>query len=315
MDNLWSKARSFAEEAAKRSNDLTIGSSKLGDIVTEASKRADQIKIEAVKRAEQIRSEAVKRADQIIKSTSPSTANAIASAADHFTVVREDEGDQDEELYRYGITEELRDFVSEITMNTFKDFPIEDDSEMADVPAVSNISQDLTEWQTKHVSLVLKTVKEIGKLRYELCPRIMKERKFWRIYFILVNSHVSPYEKRCMDMEDKKQKPVEPEDEKLKEPTNVETKPKPDKMESKSQKKNPAEHDLDVFLLGEDSDGDDRAGKAVVLNEIYDVGVIDCGEEARDDDIDEFMESSTFYIAIFARIMVGISCKKKEKDK
>ncbi|XP_028077390.1 uncharacterized protein LOC114279355 isoform X2 [Camellia sinensis] len=33
---------------------------------------------------------------------------------------------------------------------------------------------------------------EISKLRYELCPRVMKERKFWKIYFILVNSHVAP---------------------------------------------------------------------------------------------------------------------------
>lgn len=36
-------------------------------------------------------------------------------------------------------------------------------------------------------------LQEISKLRYELCPRVMKERKFWRIYFILVNSHVSPW--------------------------------------------------------------------------------------------------------------------------
>lgn len=32
---------------------------------------------------------------------------------------------------------------------------------------------------------------EISKLRYDLCPRVMKERKFWRVYFILVNSHVA----------------------------------------------------------------------------------------------------------------------------
>lgn len=34
---------------------------------------------------------------------------------------------------------------------------------------------------------------EVSKLRYQLCPREMKERKFWRIYFILVNSHVAPW--------------------------------------------------------------------------------------------------------------------------
>lgn len=41
-------------------------------------------------------------------------------------------------------------------------------------------------------SITVVCLQEISKLRYELCPRIMKERKFWRIYFILVNSHVAP---------------------------------------------------------------------------------------------------------------------------
>lgn len=34
-----------------------------------------------------------------------------------------------------------------------------DDSQMSNVPTVSNVSQDLTEWQAKHASLVLSTVK------------------------------------------------------------------------------------------------------------------------------------------------------------
>ncbi|KAG6412322.1 hypothetical protein SASPL_124998 [Salvia splendens] len=63
-----------------------------------------------------------------------------------------------------------------------------DDSGESDVPMVSNIRQDLTEWQEKHAKLVLLTVKEVSKLRYQLCPRVMKERKFWRIFFILVKA-------------------------------------------------------------------------------------------------------------------------------
>lgn len=37
--------------------------------------------------------------------------------------------------------------------------PHADDSEVSDIPAVSNVRQDLTEWQEKHAKLVLATVK------------------------------------------------------------------------------------------------------------------------------------------------------------
>lgn len=33
-----------------------------------------------------------------------------------------------------------------------------DDSEMSDIPAVSNVRQDLTEWKEKHAKLVLATI-------------------------------------------------------------------------------------------------------------------------------------------------------------
>jgi hypothetical protein len=40
--------------------------------------------------------------------------------------------------------------------------------------------------------MFLSFVQEISKFRYELCPRYMKERKFWRVYFLLVNSYIAP---------------------------------------------------------------------------------------------------------------------------
>ncbi|KAA8542356.1 hypothetical protein F0562_023508 [Nyssa sinensis] len=171
--DFWQRARTFAEEAAKRSQeltkeaakrsqDLTIGSSKLSDIVSEASKRskeiaaeaskrADQFKVEASKRADQIKVEALKRADQI-KSQIPATAlsslvessSTLASAPD---------------LEKFGVTDDLREFVKGITLRTFQDFPLEDNSEMSDIPTVSNVRKDLTEWQEKHAKLVLLMVK------------------------------------------------------------------------------------------------------------------------------------------------------------
>ncbi|XP_077250444.1 BSD domain-containing protein [Tasmannia lanceolata] len=117
-------------------------------------------------------------------------------------------------LQEYGVTEQLRDFVKGFTLETFKDFPLptsrdpaDDDDHpritpiIEDSPATAsdtNVRQDLTEWQEQHATLVLSTVKEISQLRYVLCPRHLKERQFWRIYFMLVKSYVTPYEIRAL---------------------------------------------------------------------------------------------------------------------
>ncbi|KAI9111751.1 hypothetical protein K1719_017441 [Acacia pycnantha] len=62
--DFWNKARSLADEAAKRSQDLSFGTSSFSDIVAETTKRSKEIVFEASKRADQIRIEALKRADQ-----------------------------------------------------------------------------------------------------------------------------------------------------------------------------------------------------------------------------------------------------------
>lgn len=281
--DFWQRARNFAEEAAKRSQELTkeaakrsqdhitmIGSSsKISDIVSEASRKSKEIVAEASKRADQIKAEALKRADQI-KSQIPNPAAALSSLVEtSATAAVVEDGD----LERFGITEELREFVKGITLNTFRDFPLEDDAEMSDIPTVSNVRQDLTAWQEKHAKFVLLTVKEISKLRYELCPRVMKERKFWRIYFILVNSHVSPYEKRYME-EAKQNSAEQVEDSKMKETSTggTTTKTAAAGMNQKSKTSSAAEQDLDVFLLGDLGDSDDAPEE---------------GDEGLDDDFDK----------------------------
>ncbi|CAI9754109.1 unnamed protein product [Fraxinus pennsylvanica] len=208
--DFWQRARSFAEEAAKRSQELTqgIGSTNFSDVVTEASKRSKElaaevsikskeIAVEASKKSKEIAAEASKKskeiADQIKFQIPPVAVSALTN------LVESTQKGNEVDLEKYGVTDELRQFVKGITLQTFQDFPLEDDSEMSDIPTVSNIRQDLTEWQATHAKFMLSTVKEISKLRYELCPRVMKERKFWRIYFVLVNSHVTPYEKGYMD--------------------------------------------------------------------------------------------------------------------
>ncbi|CAA2968935.1 uncharacterized protein LOC111401889 [Olea europaea var. sylvestris] len=284
--DFWQRARSFAEEAAKRSQELTqgIGSTNLSDVVTEASKRSKElavevsnkskeIAVEASKKSKEIAAEASKKskeiADQIKFQIPPVAVSALTN------LVESAQKGNEVDLEKYGVTDELRQFVKGITMNTFQDFPLEDDSEMSDIPAISNIRQDLTEWQATHAKIMLSTVKEISKLRYELCPRVMKERKFWRIYFILVNSHVTPYEKGYMD-EVKLKSAEKVKEAEGKEITLGETSSKAtvevSNQKSNNSKSSASELDLDIFLLGDLEDSDNGP---------------DGGDDGFDDDFDK----------------------------
>lgn len=267
--DFWQKARVFAEEAAKRTQSLSIdaaieatkGAAKFSqEFASETAKKSKELAAEASKKADQIKVEAFKRADQIKNLAGEIEIPIqiqIPKIASNESIVGS------EELERFGVTDELREFVKGITIDTFRDFPMQDEPEASEVPTVSNIRQDLNEWQARHATLVLSSVKEISKFRYELCPRYMKERKFWRIYFILVNNYVSPYEKQyneSLNIQSVKQNQIG----EAKDNSSVLAPSAPEaKLPNLRSKTSTAEQDLDVFLLGdlgssdEDPDVDD----------------------------------------------------------
>ncbi|KAJ7950421.1 BSD domain containing protein [Quillaja saponaria] len=111
---------------------------------------------------------------------------------------------EDEEQF-YGITEPLINYAKSFTFDIFKNFPLQDEEESTfggEAPRTSaNVRKDLSEWQERHASLLLSKVKEISQLRYMLCPRHLKERQFWGIYFKLVKSYVVEYELRAIQLE------------------------------------------------------------------------------------------------------------------
>ncbi|CAI0463285.1 unnamed protein product [Linum tenue] len=274
MEDLWKRAKLFAEEAAKKSQTITSSSNKFADLVAETAKKSKELAIEASKKADEFKVAALKQADQIqIKSFSdiiPSQLSSLStvnggsevapssspsSSSSAAAVVSE------EELRKFGITDDLRDFVKGLTLSTFQNFPVQDNPARADVPAnESNVRKDLNEWQERHATLVLSTVKQISKLRYDLCPRVMKERRFWRIYFTLVSTHVGPYEQEYKE-ELKRKAEEQIKDEKIKQAAAANANPSvPEGAERslESKKSNVStEQDLDTFLLGdlEDSDG------------------------------------------------------------
>ncbi|KAJ9140603.1 hypothetical protein P3X46_031233 [Hevea brasiliensis] len=266
MEDIWKRAKLFAEEAAKRSQTLT-SSNKIAELVAETAKKSKELAFEASKKADQLKVAALKQADQIqiksisdiiphqlsslsiVNSSSSSSSSSVSAASDP------------EELQKFGITEDLRDFVKGLTSSTFHNFPIQDEAEASDVPTTaSNVRKDLNEWQERHATLVLTNVKQISKLRYELCPRVMKERRFWRIYFTLVSTHVAPYERQYME-EIKRKAEKQIKDEKSKQSAVSEENSRSEvtekNLKSKTSTASSAEQDLDTFLLGdlEDSDG------------------------------------------------------------
>ncbi|KDP26392.1 hypothetical protein JCGZ_17550 [Jatropha curcas] len=114
---------------------------------------------------------------------------------------------QQEEEELFGVTHQLIDHVRSFTVDTFKNFPLQDEEERTSgasfsdeiVPSTSaSVRKDLSLWQERHATLVLSKVKELSQLRFLLCPRHLKEREFWRIYFTLVKSHVAEYELRAV---------------------------------------------------------------------------------------------------------------------
>lgn len=272
MEDWWKRAKTFAEEAAKTSQTLaasaasSAASAKISDLISETAKKSRELALEASKKADDLKAAALQQADQI-KSIAALPPPLLAGPSGNAAVAAGPE--TEEELEKLGVTGDLREFVKGFTPATFQNFPIRDDEEKEEegdaAAAGSNVRRDLTEWQAKHATLVLTTVKEISRLRYQLCPRVMKERRFWRIYFTLVSTHVAPFEKRYL--EDAKLKAVEQaKAEKMMQAPVAEIQ-NPNAVEKNAKSSTSslsAQQDLDTFLLGdlEDSDGgaDDGEG-------------------------------------------------------
>lgn len=107
----------------------------------------------------------------------------------------------EEEEQFYGVTNQLIEFVKSFNLDTFKNFPIPEEENGGIQTTSGGVRVDLSEWQQQHATIILSKVKELSQLRYKLCPRHMKERQFWRIYFSLVKSYVTEYELQAIRMD------------------------------------------------------------------------------------------------------------------
>lgn len=123
--DLWQMAKGFAEEAAKRSQEISKDAARRSqEFVSETAKKSKEIAAEAAKRADLIRSEALRAADQIKTLAVDIPVPSIPS-----TLIQESDAaappQLESELEKFGITKELREFVRGITIDTFRDFPMQ----------------------------------------------------------------------------------------------------------------------------------------------------------------------------------------------
>jgi len=140
--------------------------------------------------------------------------------------------EEDEEI---GVTPQLLDFLRTLSPDAFKAAALQLQGGSAEAAA-----GDLTSWQERHAVLVLSKAKELAKIRYDLCPRHMKDKQFWKIYFLLSKSYISPYELRAIQKE--KLRRMETENGKSKEVITVEVEMQESKGSRVSQ---PSEIDLE----------------------------------------------------------------------
>ena len=134
--DLWERARSFAGEAAKRSQELSAEAAKRSSaLVSETAKKSKEIFSETASKSREIAAEATKQADLLagqikhLASDLPVPSIRPVPAVPPITAAASSEPDA-AELERYGITDDLREFVKGMTISTFRDFPLQGASDV-----------------------------------------------------------------------------------------------------------------------------------------------------------------------------------------
>ena len=109
-----------------------------------------------------------------------------------------------QELESYGITEHYVNKVSALHFSTFRDYPAES---LLPLPEDATVFV-LNAWQLRHAQLICHAVKEMGDLRFMLCPKYMKDERFWHIYFSMLKPDLPP--EAFLDAEGGAGQPAEP---------------------------------------------------------------------------------------------------------
>ncbi|XP_037480537.1 uncharacterized protein LOC119357825 [Triticum dicoccoides] len=80
---------------------------------------------------------------------------------------------KEEDAEELGVTPQLLDFLRTLSPDAFKT------SNLFLQGGSAKSATELSDWQQRHAVLVLARAKELAKVRYDLCPRYMKDKQFW----------------------------------------------------------------------------------------------------------------------------------------
>ncbi|CAM0947890.1 unnamed protein product [Alopecurus aequalis] len=104
-----------------------------------------------------------------------------------------------EEAEELGVTPQLLDFLRTLSADAFKSSALQ--LHQGGSVEAAAAAGELSEWQQRHAVVVLGRAKELAKIRYDLCPRHMKDKQFWTVYFMLARSYILPFELRAIQKE------------------------------------------------------------------------------------------------------------------
>jgi hypothetical protein len=93
------------------------------------------------------------------------------------------------------ITAEMVEYVRNMCQHpkTFSEFPLEekDKEGKQSFPLLLHTETFiLLPWQENHAKIILDQVSELKTLRFKLCPSILAEERFWRVYFLLLTNKI-----------------------------------------------------------------------------------------------------------------------------
>ncbi|XP_039015351.1 uncharacterized protein LOC120145606 [Hibiscus syriacus] len=112
MEDFWKRAKSFAEEAARKSQTITTPN-KIADLVAGTAKKSRELALEASKKADEFKTAALRQADQIqFQSLSKSISDVIPPQLSSLSVAApgsyfsDPPPIYDSELRKFGLTDD-----------------------------------------------------------------------------------------------------------------------------------------------------------------------------------------------------------------
>ncbi|KAK3237329.1 hypothetical protein CYMTET_52586 [Cymbomonas tetramitiformis] len=169
------------------------------------------------------------------------------------------------------MSQELEEFVNNLTPETFKGFPQRNTFKVAS----EMNAYELTEWQLRHCLIATERCPSLATLRRRLVPQYMDDLTFWQIYFTVISNFLNRLSKESTFAQSERV---------LQSPTKIQSSPSP--KESFRNTRDTEEETVDSD--GEDAEFDDYLNRVLAEANSHSGNETEEAEDAEEDeDIDE----------------------------